>query len=663
MAAWLIQHTIVAGLLVIIVSMICRFKLRSPTFRHVLWLAVLIKLMMPPLISWPWAVPLSLPQPEPIAAESIISDDHLPSHARLRVAPLEDDGHLAAEINPTILVSLEPEHNTDFITENMDEAAQPPHDHPEVVWGYEQTAEAALFVWLAGAVFMAVYRLVHVFKFHRLLARAGPAPAWLARHVAELRKTFNVPLSDVMLVPGIGSPELWCFGRPKLLWPERLATIPNPAQWRSVVAHELAHLHRKDHYVAWLELAAGCIWWWHPLFWYARSRIRENAELACDAWALHACPGSRRHYAEALIHVSQMVSGGPSPSSALALGVDHRRTFERRLSMIMKDPVSCKASFWGIVFCLLLVMVSLPAWSQSSEAPSGGPADPADLDFSVEPVEPGGQNAAVSEESSEKPDLQPRRIRFTALSDPKKPKSLEARVDKLEALLTELLHEVRDLRKAQQPPQKTASFRTTSSGRSRTSSGRSRSSSGRSGSSRPSVSTAPSTSIQNTRTASSSLTQPRKSTTIYRGLPSRKMPARSVTVSPSKKFIEFVGEKPPKDQLQPLPALPPAAAKAFNRPGITTVNAKGADANELRRLKEQIKTLERQLKEKDEFIIQMQIHLKRALESRGRVRSTTPGANAPGTDVPGTATPGTAPGVEHTPATETTGGTETIESR
>ena len=50
------------------------------------------------------------------------------------------------------------------------------------------------------------------------------------------------------------------------------------------MVHELAHVKRLDHVVGWFELVAAIVWWWNPLFWYVRTQVRRNAELACDSW-------------------------------------------------------------------------------------------------------------------------------------------------------------------------------------------------------------------------------------------------------------------------------------------------------------------------------------------------------------------------------------------
>ena len=74
--------------------------------------------------------------------------------------------------------------------------------------------------------------------------------------------------------------------RATLLWPANLAERLDDAARRAVLAHELAHLKRRDHWTAWLEVVVACLWWWHPVVWWARRELRHYAELACDAWVL-----------------------------------------------------------------------------------------------------------------------------------------------------------------------------------------------------------------------------------------------------------------------------------------------------------------------------------------------------------------------------------------
>jgi len=117
---------------------------------------------------------------------------------------------------------------------------------------------------------------------------------------------------------------VWGLGRAQLLWPARLLE-GMPAGWqRAVLAHELAHLKRRDHWVGWLQLAAACLWWWYPLFWYVRGQLRREAELACDALgggaAARSAASLRGGIARGL-PVSVPVSPFPRPRWASSAGV------------------------------------------------------------------------------------------------------------------------------------------------------------------------------------------------------------------------------------------------------------------------------------------------------------------------------------------------------
>src|SRR5262249_56372176 len=75
--------------------------------------------------------------------------------------------------------------------------------------------------------------------------------------------------------------------------------------------------------------------WGSPPYHLACRRLREEAELACDARVLDREPKARGAYAAALIDVCSRNLRPSTPSPALGLG-DHGRAFERRLTMILR---------------------------------------------------------------------------------------------------------------------------------------------------------------------------------------------------------------------------------------------------------------------------------------------------------------------------------------
>src|SRR5260221_3382936 len=53
---WLAQNTITAAVMIPLVVLACQFFRRRPAVQHALWVVVLLKLLTPPLVSWPWSV-------------------------------------------------------------------------------------------------------------------------------------------------------------------------------------------------------------------------------------------------------------------------------------------------------------------------------------------------------------------------------------------------------------------------------------------------------------------------------------------------------------------------------------------------------------------------------------------------------------------------------
>lgn len=82
----------------------------------------------------------------------------------------------------------------------------------------------------------------------------------------------------------VSSPlALW---RREIVVPERAVEQLSPTAMRSVLAHELAHLERRDPH--WLALAAvlEVLCFFQPLNRLARRGMQESAELLCDDWAI-----------------------------------------------------------------------------------------------------------------------------------------------------------------------------------------------------------------------------------------------------------------------------------------------------------------------------------------------------------------------------------------
>ncbi len=111
-------------------------------------------------------------------------------------------------------------------------------------------------------------------------------------------------------------PVICCWARPpRLIVPSDLITERSIDQWTPVLCHELAHWKRRDHWTSLVAEIACCLVPWQPLAWWAKRRMEQASEQACDDWAV-AAGHSAVDYADMLLG---LVAQNGSPLQLAAL--------------------------------------------------------------------------------------------------------------------------------------------------------------------------------------------------------------------------------------------------------------------------------------------------------------------------------------------------------
>jgi bla regulator protein BlaR1 len=158
-------------------------------------------------------------------------------------------------------------------------------------------------VWIAGAAVWFIWQGRRIIRFRRRVARAQDAGPEVAAAALRIAKALGIGRPPVVKTAGgIGSPMLWGWGRNTvILFPrELLARLAREAR-DTLLAHEIVHFLRRDHWVRMLEFVVTGIYWWHPAVWLARGGIETAEEECCDAWVVGVLAASPRRYAEALL--------------------------------------------------------------------------------------------------------------------------------------------------------------------------------------------------------------------------------------------------------------------------------------------------------------------------------------------------------------------------
>jgi hypothetical protein len=206
---------------------------------------------------------------------------------------------------------------------------------------------------------------------------------------------------------------LWALaGPPRLLLPAALWDRLGAEQQDTLLAHELAHLRRRDHWVRRLELLVVGLYWWHPVAWWARRQLREAEEECCDAWVVWALPTAARAYATALLETVTFLSQTRPALPAVASGAGHVQLLKRRLTMILKGtpPRSLTGGGLLLVAALAVLLPLWPTWAEPPRPAGTDAARPAGLDAPAvadeEPADaprPGNKRKQVEEEDEAPP--------------------------------------------------------------------------------------------------------------------------------------------------------------------------------------------------------------------------------------------------------------------
>jgi hypothetical protein len=135
-------------------------------------------------------------------------------------------------------------------------------------------------------------------------------------------------------------------------------------------------VRRGDHWVRYLELAVGSLFWWHPVVWWSRHRLRQAEERSCDDWVLRALPDHSRAYAGGLLKTVEFLAGSDSRLPSLASGAADADNLKERLTMILKNVAPRKLTrtqlvLLGVVALALLVVFPTRADRSNDSTPEG----------------------------------------------------------------------------------------------------------------------------------------------------------------------------------------------------------------------------------------------------------------------------------------------------
>ena len=252
----------------------------------------------------------------PFSLESMFSlipsAEPLPQEFLYAATPQVNTGIPAinSAINPIIAESLTPT--------TMANSA-----NPTQIWSFILSQ-----IWIVGMVLMLGYALVSYLLVRRKVA-------------ASIKIGKNLRICD-----HLDSPFILGIFRPVIYLPSEL----DQKTADLVLAHEYAHLKRRDHWWKPLGFALLCVYWFNPVMWVAYILLCRDIELACDEKVIRELgTDEKKAYSAALLHCSvprKLIAACP-----LAFG---EVGVKDRIKSVLNYK---KPAFWIILIAVIVCIV------------------------------------------------------------------------------------------------------------------------------------------------------------------------------------------------------------------------------------------------------------------------------------------------------------------
>ena len=180
-------------------------------------------------------------------------------------------------------------------------------------------------VWTIGILLLVAYTVISYWRLRRKVDTA-------VRYKDNIFQSENVK-----------SPFVLGIIKPRIYLPFNM----NGQDLEHVVAHEQAHIHRKDHWWKPLGFLLLTIHWFNPLMWLAYVLLCRDIELACDEKVIKELGNEQRaDYMQALVACSvnrRMIAACP-----LAFG---EVGVKERVKSVMNYK---KPAFWVIIIAVII---------------------------------------------------------------------------------------------------------------------------------------------------------------------------------------------------------------------------------------------------------------------------------------------------------------------
>ncbi|HSY34850.1 MAG TPA: M56 family metallopeptidase [Acidobacteriaceae bacterium] len=264
----------------------------------------------------------------------------------------------------------------------------------------------AALLYLAALLFFATRLAIGLYQTASLRRRAQPLD--LTGHARQsyhrYAQLFAVPRALVAASAEIASPITLGIRRPTLLLPAHLDTTLLSEDFDAVLAHEFAHMRRRDFAknLAYQLLSLPIAF--HPFAWLTRSRMAETRELVCDDLAANVVAG-RQRYAHSLLRLATQFAhhphAVPAPHAIGIFDAHPFKNFERRVMNLTQASIELRGAARFAITALAVALIggactSALAFRQQVAAPQTQTTTaPSTVNINPAPSDTGPSNVQI----------------------------------------------------------------------------------------------------------------------------------------------------------------------------------------------------------------------------------------------------------------------------
>ena len=194
-------------------------------------------------------------------------------------------------------------------------------------------------VWLCGFLVVLTRWLIQWSRVAIAIRNATPLrEGRVVEILRRIERLAHVPHS-ISILSSSGPMEPGVFGvlRPVLLWPEAISPHLDDVHLEAVLAHEAAHVRRRDNLSSLLHMLVEAVFWFHPFVWWMESQLVKERERACDEEVLLLCKQPKA-YAESILKVCELCIEFPLTCVSGITGAD----LKQRVVQIMTAATARK---------------------------------------------------------------------------------------------------------------------------------------------------------------------------------------------------------------------------------------------------------------------------------------------------------------------------------